>query len=149
VTEVGASQRVALGVAYGSERLRSEGCCIEEPAEGLGTRLRLRNLIGTVCTTTTATVVLRGGPIVVAEAFGIVSAKAAVDDGEGFPTLRNRDYIGLPAGEERLLDASELFAVLQFVVEREGEAVLDVVFGLSVLDLADLVGIRVAICKAL
>ena len=87
---------------------------------------------------------MRDGAIVEAEAFGTVGADAAVDDGEGLSTLPNRDHIGLPTGEERLLDAGELLAVLQFVVEREGEAVLNVVLRFAVLDLADLVRIRVA-----
>src|SRR5271170_1432176 len=57
---------------------------------------------------------------------GIVGTGAAADDREDLSTLPSSDHIRLPSGESKLLNTSELLAELQFVVDREAEAVLEV-----------------------
>ena len=63
---------------------------------------------------------------------------------KGLPLCQAVIIFDLPSGEECLLDAGELLAVLQFVVEREGEAVLNVVFRDAVLGRPDVGGKGVA-----
>jgi hypothetical protein len=92
------------------------------------TKPRVRNLVGTIV----PAAVLRGCSIVEAVGLaitldGIVDAAARVDDREGLTTLPHSDHVGLPSGERGLLDTGEALSELQFVVQTEREAVLDVV----------------------
>ncbi len=63
---------------------------------------------------------------------------------KGFPLCQAMIILSAQPAKNSLLDAGELLPVLQFVVERESEAVLDVVVRFAVLDLTDLVRIGVA-----
>src|ERR1700751_3587960 len=124
MAEVGTSQRVALGVPNRSERLRSEGRRVEELRQAVGPAMRISNCVGTIL----PAAVLRDSAIVEAVRPAvalnrIVGSGAAADDGEGLAALPGSDGVDLPASEESLFDPCELLAVLEFVVQREGEAV--------------------------
>ena len=61
-----------------------------------------------------------------------------------FSTLPAGDQIRLPSGEGRLLEAGETPAELEFVVERQGEAVLQVSIRWAVFGRSDVCGKGVA-----
>jgi NADH dehydrogenase len=72
-------------------------------------------------------------------------------DGEGLATLPRSDGIRLPSGQGKPLDASEILLILQFVIERKSETVLDVVFRNAIFNLPDVgwVGIAPALAATL
>ena len=127
VAEVRTEHRIALSVSDRSQGLRSEGCRIEELAEGMVAQARIFDSVWPV----RPAGVLRDCTVVEAVSFaiafdGIVGTGAAADDREDLSTLPASDHIRLPSGESELLNAGEFLAELQFVVDREAEAVLDV-----------------------
>src|ERR1700677_2209996 len=123
VAEVGAKERVALGVPDGSEGLRSKGRRIEELRQSFVTERRVHNRVGTIG----AAAILRNRTIAESETVRVVCAATRFDDREGLSALPDGDHIGLPSGEDSLFDAGEFLTVLDFVVERESKTVLDVV----------------------
>src|SRR6202046_2240179 len=76
--------------------------------------------------------------------YRIVGTSAAADDREDLSTLPASDHIRLPSGERRLLEASEILAVLEFVVDREGETILQVSVRRAVFCRSDVCGKGVA-----
>ena len=145
MAEVGSEQRVALSVSNCAEWLRGEGRRIEEVGEGLVAQPCIPELVRTIL----PSAVERGGTIVIAVLLAIalervIGTAAGFGDREGLSTLPDQDRICLPSGEGKLFDAGEVLSVLKFVIKREGEAVLDVVFGNAVLNLADVGRIGVA-----
>src|ERR1700679_1241102 len=107
------------------------------------TQARIRNGIWPV----SPVGVLRNGTVVVAVRRGgwgrwaaverIVCAGTTADNREDLSALPTSDQICLPSGEGRLLEAGKLFSVLQFIVEREGEAILEVRVRFAIFDLTD------------
>jgi hypothetical protein len=127
VTEVGPEHRIAWSISNRSQWLRCEGCRIEELRQSVVTQARIRNRVRPVCSAG----VLRDSTVVEAVSFAIafdwvVRTGTAADDREDLSTLPASDQIRLPSAESKLLNAGKLPAELQFVVERESKAVLDV-----------------------
>src|SRR6202041_2547905 len=106
-----------------SKGLRSEGRRIEELRQGFVTEPRVHNRVGTIG----AAAVLRNRTIAESETVRIVCAATRFDDREGLSALPDGDHVAIPSREEGLLDAGELLAILELVVQRECESVLDVV----------------------
>src|SRR5580692_2848049 len=133
---VWSEQRITPSGPNCSQGLGGKCCGVEKVRQALVALPRISDLVGTIL----SAAILWGCTIIEAVLFavaldGIVDATASVNDRERFSTLPGSNRIDLPSGERRLFEAGKVLAILQFIVQRESKAVLDVVLRNAVLDL--------------
>src|SRR5579863_3762488 len=148
MAKVGPEQRIPTSGANRSKWLRGEGRDIKELGLALVVQPGILDLIRAILTAA----VERRGPVVVAMLFPVtlnrvIGAAACLGNCERLTALPCRDRIHLPSRKSESFETGEVLSILKGIIERQGKAILDIVFGDSVLDLTN--AGRIAIAPAL